>query len=426
MVALMRMPQYSATPLSEELLRGSERAKGYILEVFTCGGRTYSDVAGSLGQAFLKLDGVSSTPYAHALGQIGKTGVPFLIKGILSSDSRKVLASLQAVNAVGPEARDASGSILTIFPTLDVDSKEKAVDALSSLLGDEREALAVALNPAMRDQDKAVRIYAFNAYAASGRNPEERVHVLITAMSDSDPGIRKWGAYHIQFYGRSEAVRVALPVMREILLHDPEIGETGPSIAWSLGTIGKEAILVLVDGISCTPNDTSEYVFHGMGHVSNAPRGDLVKYQDRLIPALSKSVKGYVSIGRTPTGQMGVLLSYAEGNPPRGQTRAAALKIVTDLLASNSDGILQSLGYQALAKLADWPTTRGIVDKSDNQQLRWAAVRAMEEIAHGGGVSYEVADSYLKKVAETDNNPDIRKAAKESWIGIQYEGSGDP
>jgi HEAT repeat protein len=271
--------------------------------------------------------------------QLGDAAVPFLAEELNNSNSKRKIASAQALGKIGTPS-----SIEPLSAALDDASQNVRIAAVNALAQINDPSALNSLITALDNSNRFVRLEAAqsleNQIDASGDvKSEALMQTLLTSLQDNNRNVRQMGA---RLLGKIKDPRATIPLIKT--LEDPEY-EVREEASQALRNIrDPQAIQPLVKALNSDNPEVREHVVKTLGefkdHRAIEPLMGTIQDPNPEVRAAAISVLGTIKDPRAIQPIINALDDYSE---------KVRLQAVTVLGSSSSTQVIQPL----IAKLND-------------------------------------------------------------------------
>ena len=188
-LALAQMGPDGLEALSTRLSTVPPIQCGYICYALGTQGQSASNATPNLVLLLEKDDPVISDKAATALGNMGRLGVPGLLRASTNQHGHVRTLAIGALSRIGPLARDAIPRLVTMAKEDQPGVREAAVEALGQV-GPTSPAVTAALTQALVDPVREVRLKAILALGRSPAHSASAVPELIGRLNDPSADVR--------------------------------------------------------------------------------------------------------------------------------------------------------------------------------------------------------------------------------------------
>lgn len=264
--------------------------------------RTSTDIA-QLMKNLEDKDAQVRTRAAVALGEVGtdaKMAVPSLVKALRESDEGTRRFVAEALDKIGPPAKADMGLLLSALKDKSVEARIYAAAALGKLGADARSAVTPLLE-ALKDEDAGVRGQAARALGRAGKEVKDKVvPALNQALQDAEKDVRVAAADGLTMLAEDAS---DVPTLLALLKHnDEEVRLAGTKALAGLGAEAKEAVPELTAACKNPDKDVRRAAVAALGEIGADAKpavsvlGEALKDRDKDVRRMAVQALG--KIGR--------------------------------------------------------------------------------------------------------------------------------
>ncbi len=366
------------------------------------------------------------TPSAEDVG-------PLLVPALDDSSVEVRLYVLDVLAKMGAGAREALPAVLKLLDGPDARTRAKAVRTAGRIGAQDRQRLSDAVDKALKDADKSVRLAAGETLAADlplGGADVARLQALLTHADLELRGSAARGLAKVGAAGKS-----ALPALLNVLKDDALPPPARQSCLAALAAVGAEAKDVVPElQRALRDNDTElrRAAIDAAGKLgpAGAPAvGGLTRSLDEkelrksILTALTAIGPAAARDGAAPLARFlddpetrTDVLATLTVLKPAGADAAPVVAKVIDMLGEEKRKDVRGKAVDLLAligKPAVVPLTRGLAN--DSPLARQGVAQALGQI----GPEARAATASLVVLAQTDPAPEVREAATAAVVRIR-------
>ena len=312
-----------------------------------------------------------------ASAQSRDRAVPALLSVVGDENANVRLAAVQALGQLSdPRAIDA------LAEAMRNDTDPRVREAAASALGEIDSPRAVPALIAALGAERVVAVRAKIAWALGEIEDARAVDVLSTALRDQAVEVRRQAVWALGEIESPAAVPMIITALRD---SDPEMRKQAAS---ALGEIGSADAVTALSAATKDPDaEVRDQAVSALGEIADA----------RALPALTAALSDdEVEVRRTAVSAIGSL-----------ELRSAPPGLIAAL--RDRDPEVQKGAAEALGNLEDEAAVPALIPltRSTDTEVKRAAVQALADI--GGTTAIEAIVALLK-----DDDPEIRKIAAEA------------